>query len=126
MEDIVKKIAKQINETEAKVYVALNRLSLLYKIENPKPRWEKTALGIKWLKSDYIDKLVLDVTDEIDIMEETPITKSKRKYPTKKQCPNCGLTLNSQNFGYSERYDDGLTKWCLNCLERHNQNQHYG
>ena len=36
-----------------------------------------------------------------------------------KSCPNCERVLPFQSFGKSGKYPDGLTKWCLDCLNNH-------
>lgn len=36
-----------------------------------------------------------------------------------KECPNCERELLFSSFGNSGKYPDGLTKWCLECLNNH-------
>lgn len=36
-----------------------------------------------------------------------------------KECPNCERDLLFSSFGKSGKYPDGLTKWCIECLNNH-------
>lgn len=36
-----------------------------------------------------------------------------------KDCPNCERHLPFSSFGKSSKYLDGLTKWCMQCLNNH-------
>lgn len=36
-----------------------------------------------------------------------------------KECPNCERNLVFNSFGKSAKYSDGLTKWCIECLNNH-------
>ena len=36
-----------------------------------------------------------------------------------KDCPNCERHLPFSSFGKSSKYPDGLTKWCMECLNNH-------
>lgn len=39
--------------------------------------------------------------------------------PGSKECPNCERDLVFNSFGKSAKYPDGLTKWCIECLNNH-------
>lgn len=50
------------------------------------------------------------------LIEHEPQAQLKINSPTHKRCPNCGKNLPLSSFRKSSKHEDGLTKWCANCL----------
>lgn len=49
--------------------------------------------------------------------EAKGINTSNGNIDLKKKCPRCGRSSPYVVFKSSQKYDDGLTKWCAECLE---------
>ena len=125
MKEIIKNIAAELKEPEAKINVALSRLNMLTKTAGATLHWEKTELGERYINNESIHALIALIKEQIDSMADGP-DLGVYSFPSKKKCSNCGKHRTNQYFGVSDKTDDGLTKWCLPCLMHHNQQQHYG
>ena len=125
MEKIVTLLVDEFNETKAKIFVCLARLNLIRKVEIPTLHWEKTDHGRDYLTEENYQNILQLVEDELDEMKDGPDLGIQR-VSDKKVCPKCGVLRKSNFFGNSEKNEDGLTKWCLQCLRQHNEEQHYG
>lgn len=49
--------------------------------------------------------------------ETKGVNTSSNNIDLKKKCPRCGRSSPYSVFKNSQKYDDGLTKWCAECLE---------
>ena len=125
MEKIVTLLVDEFNETRAMIFVCLERLNFIRKVEIPTLHWEKTDLGRDCLTEENYQDILQLVEDELDEMKDGTDLGIQR-VSVDKFCPNCGVLKKSNFFGSSEKNEDGLTKWCLQCLRRHNEEQHYG
>ena len=125
MEKIVTLLVDEFNETKAKIFICLARLNLIRKVEIPTLHWEKTDLGRDYLTEENYQSILQLVEDELDEMKDGPDLDIQR-VSDEKVCPKCGVLRKSNFFGNSKKNEDGPTKWCLQCLRRHNEEQHYG
>jgi hypothetical protein len=125
MDKLVLLIAKKLNVHKAKVYTALHQIRMIQKKELPDTHWELTEFGKKHFKEGLLDIFLDLINDQIQDIELGPDLGLKSR-PYKKICANCNKLKTSDYFGVSDRYEDGLTKWCLPCLFSFNESQHYG
>ncbi len=75
------------------------------------------------------EKLITHQTPRV-LLQESPVAKAPiaqentKKFSSKK-CPGCNRNLSFDRFRKSTKHDDGMTKWCVDCLSSPRDNGPY-
>lgn len=74
------------------------------------------AIDLEETYREYLQGEVMGVRADIKPCDDLPKKPTEQSKKSKKRCPRCNRDLNSNRFKPSTKYEDGLTKWCQECL----------